>query len=71
MLSYKNSKASLCSCRGHQSPVFEADEETEAYHLSREWFMNNYDGFVQVKKLDGDEETQEIKRFKDLLSCFN
>ena len=28
--------------------------------------MSNYDGFVQVNKLTGDEEQQEIKRFDDL-----
>ena len=71
LLDYKGNKAGLCSCRGHQSPVFETETDTEAYHQCREWFMNNYDGFVQVNKLDGDEELQEIEKFQMLKSCFH
>ena len=71
LVNYKTGKAALCSCRGHQSPVFEAQEEAEAYHQCREWFMNNYDGFIQVNKLEGDEEQQEIKRFETFKSCFD
>ncbi|MCM8537831.1 MAG: hypothetical protein NE334_17955 [Lentisphaeraceae bacterium] len=60
----------LCTCRGHQSPVFQADNDTDAYHQCREWFMANYDGFIQVNKLEGDEEIQEIKKFKNFIECF-
>ena len=71
LLNYKERFAGICICRGHKSPVFETDSDTDAYHQCREWFMANYDGFVQVNKLSGDEEQQEIKRFEDLKSCFN
>lgn len=56
-------KAGLCYCQGLHSPVFQAQDEAEAYHSCRDWFMNNYDGFVQVSKLEGDEEKVEIKNF--------
>ena len=71
LLNYKEGNAGICFCRGHKSPIFEAETDTDAYHQCREWFMSNYDGFVQVNKLTGDEEQQEIKRFEDLKSCFN
>ena len=64
-------KAGLCTCRGHRSPVFKTEEEAAAYHECREWFMNNYDGFVQVAKLEGKEEAEEMRRFQDLKSSFN
>lgn len=58
------SKAGLCHCQGLKSPVFKADNEANAYHDCRDWFMNNYDGFVQVSKLEGKEEVDEIKNFQ-------
>lgn len=64
-------KASLCHCQGLQSPVFQAQDEATAYNNSRDWFMNNYDGFVQVAKLEGDEEKLEINNFqKSIKECF-
>lgn len=63
LFDYKGQKSSLCHCRGSQSPLFTAAEETEVYHLSRDWFMNNYDGFVQVNKLEGQEELDEKGKF--------
>ena len=71
LVAHKNHFAGICLCRGHKSPVFDANTESESYHQCREWFMSNYDGFVQVNKLSGDEELEEIKRFESLKSYFN
>lgn len=58
-------KSGLCLCQGLKSPVFKGVDETAAYHDCRDWFMNNYDGFVQVSKLEGKEEVDEIKNFQE------
>ena len=71
IVDFNDKKASLCYCRGLQSPIFQADDETEAYHKSRDWFMNNYDGFVQVSRLEGQEEIEEKKRFNDFRDAFS
>lgn len=68
---FKGNKVGLCTCRGHQSPTFSASDETSVYHECREWFMNNYDGFVQVSKLEGREEQEELKRFHTLKGSFS
>ena len=70
LVNFKNKKASLCHCRGLSSPVFITEDDTEAYHQSRDWFMNNFDGFVQVAKLEGHEETTEMKNFEEFKSAF-
>ena len=70
LVDFAGSKSGLCTCRGHQSPVFQAEEETEVYHKCRDWFMNNYDGFVQVSKLEGPEELEEIKNFENVKKSF-
>ncbi len=70
LVDFKNKKASLCHCRGLSSPVFIAEDETDAYHQSRDWFMNNFDGFVQVAKLEGQEETLEMKNFDEFKDAF-
>ena len=70
LVDLKDNKAGLCCCRGDKSPVFKADDETQAYHDCRDWFMNNYDGFVQVAKLEGAEEAEELKKFQSLKSSF-
>ena len=70
LVNFKNKKASLCHCRGLSSPVFIAEDQTDAYHQSRDWFMNNFDGFVQVAKLEGQEEIIEKKNFDEFKSAF-
>ena len=71
LVDIKGRKAGLCCCRGDQSPVFTASDETQAYHDCRDWFMNNYDGFVQVTKLEGAEEVEEMKKFQNFKSSFS
>jgi hypothetical protein len=57
---------SLCTCRGKLSPVFIGIDESSVYHLAREWFMEQFDGFVKVVKLEEDEEREELKKFYQL-----
>ena len=70
ILDHKNQKAAVCTCRGKNSEVFYSEEESEAYHSCRDWFMDNFDGFVQVSKLEGDEEFRAKRDFEDLKSLF-
>jgi hypothetical protein len=70
LVDLNGSKAALCHCRGHQSPVFTGSDETQVFQDSKEWFMNNYDGFIQVNKLEGAEESEQISKFKDFIQFF-
>ncbi len=62
---------SFCTCRGKNSPIFKGEEESSVYHLAREWFMEQFDGFVKVVKLEGNKELEEIKKFQQLKLNFS
>ncbi len=63
----KNQKYfSICTCRGKVSLIFNGIDESTVYHLARDWFMEQYDGFVKVVKLEDDEEREELKKFHQL-----
>jgi hypothetical protein len=66
LFDYQGKKTSICHCRGATSPLFTAEDEAGAYHQSRDWFMNNFDGFVQVNKLEGQEEVEEKSKFESI-----
>ena len=70
ILEHNSKKAAFCTCRGQTSDVYFSEEEAESYHLCREWFMDKFDGFVQTRKLEGDEEIQAINDFKEFIGLF-
>lgn len=70
ILEHNDQKAAICECRGSHSEIYYADEEPVVYHQCRDWFMDNYDGFVQVRKLEGEEENQAIDDFEELKNLF-
>ena len=47
----------------HNAETFEAQKEAEIYHACRDWFMEQYDGFITVEKIDNFQEDSEF--FKD------
>ena len=61
--STENHHLCFCNTREIDSPIFEAQKEAEIYHACRDWFMEQYDGFVTVEKIDNFQEDSEF--FKD------
>ena len=70
IIEHNSKKGGFCTCRGQNSEVFYSSEEPEIYHSCKDWFMDNFDGFVQTKKLEGDDELQAIKDFCDFSHLF-
>ena len=63
LLNWKGEKASFCTCRGLVSPLFTDGDETSLNHDCREWFLEQFDGFVNIKKNEGPEAEKALQLF--------
>ena len=66
LLLWKGENASICICRGKISPLYTGGDETSLYQDCREWFMENFDGFVKIKKNESPLSEQAQLLFEDL-----
>ena len=70
LLNWQGQKAAVCFCRDKYSSVCVGEEEEKLYFSCREWFMEQFDGFVKVEKLVGDEENKGRAKFKEIAHLF-
>ena len=64
---YEKKIYSLCTVRSEQSPLFIKEEEHEAYHAAREWFTEQFDGFVHTEALGYTDSSPEVKEFRKII----
>lgn len=64
---YEGKFLSVCVVRAEESPLFQKDEEHDAFHAAKDWFSNEYDGFTKVEALGCDESAPEVKEFRKII----
>lgn len=57
---------SFCSTMDGESPLFSDKSEVDIYHMCRDWFADQYDGFLEIEKVEDfyldDEYFQDFKK---------